>query len=187
MTVDYEMIKPHFEQLRDFVLNDMQLLISQKKGGHYITACLIACACEALSWLRYGEQYKGDTFFAQMMLPAEWQPVGRSLYRALRDGIVHGYDTMFIVVGSRRVEIVVSWKLYAHLSFGNGGAHIYLNVEKMAEDLKAALEKYESELKTDSKLRERYFKTMKKMKQKWEKQPSPEELKTWNALLSQHQ
>lgn len=187
MNVGYEDIKTHFEQLRKFILNDLRILVSQENGGNYITACLIACACEVLSWLRYGERNKGETFFANMMLPSQWQPVGQSLYGALRDGIVHGYDTMFIVVGSKRVEIVVSWRLYPHLTFGTGGAYIYLNVQKMAEDLKTALEKYESELKADSKLRGRYFETMKKMKNKWEKRPSHKELQTWNALLSQHQ
>ena len=183
MTVDFEVIKPHFQQLREFILNDLQLLVSQEKGGNYITACLIACACEALSWLRYGKPYKGEDFFAKMMVPANWQPVGKSLYGALRDGIVHGYDTMFIVVGSRRVEIVVSWRLYPHLSFGKAGAYLYLNVQTMADDLRAALEKYELELKANPKLRGLYFETMKKMKCKWEKQPGPKELGVWNELL----
>jgi len=186
MTVAYEVIKTHFEQLRDSVLNDLHLLASQEKGGNYITACLIACACEAFSWFRYGLPRKGELFFTDMMLPPEWQPVGPSLYGALRDGIVHGYDTMFVLVGSRRVEIVVSWRNYSHLTFGRDGTYMYLNVQAMARNMKDALGKYELELKTDSKRRAQYDKTMRKMKNKWEKRAGPKEIPTWNRLLARH-
>jgi hypothetical protein len=183
MAVDYEMIRPHFEELRNFILNDLQLLVSQKNGGNYITACLIACACEAMSWLRYGVPQKGELFFKEMMLPDKWKPVASSLYSALRDGIVHGYNTKTIIVGSRRGEIAVSWRNFSHLMVHKAGAYIYLNMQTMATDLKSALQKYEAELKADPKLRERYFEVITKMKNKWEKQPGPKELETWKALL----
>src|SRR2546426_7151758 len=117
MAVEYEAIRGKYEQLRSFIINDLTLLVQQETGGNYLAACLIACACEALSRFKYGLPHKGELFFSEMTLTEKWKPVAESLYDALRNGIVHGYDTKFIIVASHRVEIVVSWKQHPHLTF----------------------------------------------------------------------
>jgi len=186
MAVEYEEIRSKFEELRNFIINDLKLLVGQENGGNYITACLIVCACEALSWLRNGKPHKGELFFSEMVLPQKWQPVASTLYDALRNGIVHGYETMDVVIGPTRVVLAVSWKQKPHLKFLRSGQHVYLylNIQSMAADMKHALGKYEEELKTNCKQREVFYKAMRQMKNKWEKQPPQEERKTWETLLN---
>src|SRR3989442_1761070 len=125
MVVEYEDIRSKFEELRNFIINDLKLLVGQENGGNYITACLIVCACEALSWLRNGKPYKGELFFSEMMLPHKWQAVASTLYDALRNGIVHGYETMDVVIGPTRVVLAVSWKQKPHLKFEQGDGVVF--------------------------------------------------------------
>ena len=183
MAVEYEVIKDKFEQLRNFIINDLTLIIQQETGGNYLAACLIACACEALSRFKYGSPHKGELFFSEMTLPSKWQPVAESLYDALRNGIVHGYDTKFIIVGSQRIEIVVSWRQHPHLTFLPGTTYLYLNIQTMAADLERALTKYKAELKTDPKLRDRFWQTMRDMSNEWDQPAQGKELGAWKELL----
>jgi hypothetical protein len=87
MAVEYETIRGKLEQLRDFIIKDLTLLVQQETGGQYLAACLIACACEALSRLKYGVPYKGELFFSEMTLPEKWKPVAGSLYNAPRTAL----------------------------------------------------------------------------------------------------
>src|SRR5262249_58756896 len=103
--------------------------------GNYLAASLITCACDAIANLKYGERYRGDLIFAEL-LPTFWTPVAKNVYRAVRDGIVHIYETKTVRIGSRRLNIVISWGAKPHLHLSPTGNDLYINVPRLAQDLK---------------------------------------------------
>jgi hypothetical protein len=131
--------------------------------------------------LKHGQPNRGDLIFAEL-LPALWSPVARNLYDAIRDGIVHVYETKTIVIGSRRLNIVISWGAKPHLHLSPTGNDVYINVPQLAEDLKNAIARFEAELKTDSNLRDTFYKSMQRDR---ELHPKQTELDKWNRVLSQ--
>jgi hypothetical protein len=127
---------------------------------NYTAALLIACACEALAWFRYGDKYKGDQFLSEMMLPSQWQPAAKSLYGALRNGLAHAFETMTIVIGPRQIEIGVDWGRHTHLTFDPTHSLLNLNIFTMAEDLEQVINRYEEELKTSGEARAKFHETI---------------------------
>lgn len=96
MSGSFDLIEKEFYKLRDFVLNDLALLVILPKGGNYAAALLVATACEALGLLRY-ESGKGDEFFKNYLVPERWRPVASTIFDALRNGLAHSFETKVIV------------------------------------------------------------------------------------------
>ncbi len=180
MAVRYATIRPEVERLRDYVTNDLDLLITQDVGGNYLAAALITCACDAISYLKYGQRSRGDLVFAEI-LPDLWKPVAKTLYDAIRNGIVHIYETKTIILGSRRLDLGISWRAKPHLHLSATGAHIYVNVRQLSQDLKAAIGQFEADLKADARLRETFYKRMRRER---ELSPGASEHQKWQHVLS---
>ncbi len=173
----FEHIEPAFTELRDFVLNDLNLIVSQLKGGNYAATALVSSTYEELARLQ--GQEKHTAFEAQ--LPEQWRPVAKSLYGALRNGLIHHYDPKVIVVDERRIELAISWRNEPHLSLRAG--RLYLNVQQLAADLASAFENYERELRADPALRERLCDRVRKGRE--QNVPSQSrEAEAWRVLLA---
>ena len=114
MAVPYETIRAEVERLCNYVTHDLDILIAQEVGGNYLAAALITRACNAISYLKYGQCYRGDLFFTEI-LPDLWKPVAKTLYDVIRHGIAHTYETKTIILNSRRLDIGVSWRAKPHL------------------------------------------------------------------------
>lgn len=182
MAISFNKIEKEFRELRDFILNDLNLILAQRTGGNYSAMLLITAACEALGHLRYGTKSGGQRFFAEYLLPTNWQTVGKSLYNGLRNGLAHAYRTKtIIVVGKRRLEIGISWKERPHLTYNTDQSCLYLNVKTLANSLHAAFHRYEKELKDDSRLR-MTFQTWMNKESEVRVQDSKEQV-VWNKLL----
>jgi hypothetical protein len=180
MAVPYETIKPEVERLRDFVTNDLDRLVSQDLGGNYLAAALITCACDAISFLKYGQRNRGDRVFAEI-LPDLWKPVAKTLYDAIRDGIVHVYDTKTIIVGSTHLNVVISWRAKPHLHVSATRTDVYVNIRQLSQDLKAAVAQFETDLKGEDNLRDIFYKSMRRER---EITPPPSEQHKWQDVLS---
>ena len=161
MAVAYETIRSEVERLRNYIIKDLDLLVNQDVGGNYLAASLITCACDAISYLKYGKPHRGDLVFSEL-LPDFWQPVANTLYDAIRHGIVHVYDTKTIVVGPIRLNVVISWKARPHLHLSSTGTDVYVNVRQLARDLRNAIARFETDLKGDGKLRDTFYKSMRR-------------------------
>jgi hypothetical protein len=75
--------------------------------GNYLAASLITSACDAISYLRSGRRNRGDLFFTEI-LPDLWKSIAKTLDDAMRNGIVHTYETKTISLDSRCMDIGVS-------------------------------------------------------------------------------
>jgi hypothetical protein len=84
-------------------------------------------------------------------LPEHWLAVAPSLYDALRNDIVHRYDTRRIRVDGRDIELAITWGSGRHLTFANG--QLVLAVPDLAAGLRRAFDAYEAALRADGALR----------------------------------
>lgn len=179
MATTYETIRPRFEQVQDYVVSDLDRVIEQTDGGNYIAAALITCACDALSNLKYGQQNRGYLFFEDL-LPSEWRPVAKSLYEAIRHGLIHTYDTRLICIGPRELEVIISWGQKPHLHLSENGKQIYINIKSLSNDFKAALKQFESDLQEQPTLRDTFARSI----NRWRKQQiAKDEVAKWEQLL----
>jgi hypothetical protein len=177
MAVQFADIEGDLDEIRAFILNDVERIVAMEGGVNYAAAAVIACAYEALARLRAMANY---AVFAET-LPQEWRPVGRSLYDALRNGIVHGYSTKTLLVEGRRVEIGVSWRDHPHLSFDAVRQTLFLNVTTMAAELRQTFENYEGQLRSSPDARERFVRGRRRER---EVSPQGDQLAAWQALLA---
>ena len=161
MATTYEAIRREFEQAQDYILSDLDRIIGQTDGGNYIAAALITCACDALSYLKYGQSHRGDCFFEEL-LPTELRPIAKPLYEAIRHGIVHTYDTQLICIGQRELDVTISWGRKPHLQLSADGKHIYVNIKTLSSDFKAAVARFKSDLQQNPTLRETFAKSMRR-------------------------
>ena len=159
MATSYEAIRREFAQVQDYIIGDLDRLTALEHGGNYIAAALITCACDALSYLKHGKQNEGYRFFEEM-LPSEWRPVAKSLYEAIRHGIVHSYDTQLICIGSRELDVTISWGQKPHLHLSADEKHIYVNIKNLSMDFKTAVAQFKSDLEQQDKLRDIFAKSI---------------------------
>jgi len=164
MAVPFATIKPEVDRLRNFIIGDLDCLISQEAGGNYLAAALITCACDTLSHLKYGKRNKGELFFAEI-IPAGWSALAPVLYQAIRDGIVHVYDTKVIRINSHDIEVTISWRMKPHFHLSVNKKHIFVNVQNLASDLKDAIKRFETDLKAKPHLREVFERSMRRSRQ----------------------
>jgi len=154
LSIDFDSISHDFYQLRDFILKDLSILLESPIGGNYATALLITTACEVVGPLCYRNRGALE-FFKNYLVPVVWQMVATSLYDALRNGLAHSFATKTIMqINGSSIELGVSWKEKPHFKYNRDEATIYINIPKLAEALKRALEVYESDLKTNGELRD---------------------------------
>lgn len=151
--VGFEHIEEDLRRLRDFVLEDLERIVAQEVGGNYAVATLVAIAYEELARLRHGRRGAGHEVFTETV-PARWRAIGRSLYDALRNGLVHRYEVKLLMVGGEEVEVSISWRERRHLSVE--GARLYLDAERLVADLRRAFEHYEAALRAEPELRDRF-------------------------------
>jgi hypothetical protein len=181
MAVPYETIRAEVERLCNYVTHDLDRLIGQDVGGNYLAAALITCACDAISYLKYGQRNRGDLFFTEI-LPDLWKPLAKTLYDAIRNGIVHTYETKTIILGSKHLDIGISWRVKPHLHLSARGTEVYVNVSQLSQDLKVAVAQFEADLKVDANLRDTFFKSMRSER---EINPANSERQKWQQVLSQ--
>jgi hypothetical protein len=181
MAVEYEAIRTKFERVRNYVTRDLDLVTNQATGGNYLAASLITCTCDAIAYLKFGKPYRGDLFFEEL-LPHLWQPVSRDLYDAIRHGIVHAYDTKSIAIGDKKLDVAISWGAKPHLHLSAAGDALYINVQRLATDLKEALDRFETGLKNDANLRDAFFKSMHRARELY---ANPTKVGRWEELLAQ--
>jgi len=162
VAVSFDAIKDEVDRLRNFIVGD--LLISHDRGGNYLAAALITCACDALSYLKHGDRNKGERFFAEI-IPAEWKDLAPALYEAIRDGIVHSYDTKAIRVDSRTIIVNISWGAMPHFHLSEDRRTIHINIKNLSTDFKVALKQFEVDLKNKSNLREIFDRSMRRSRE----------------------
>lgn len=152
----FDEIEKDYHELRDFILNDLSLLLNSPKGGNYATTLIIATACEVLGPVRF--QNNGEKeFFKNYLIPEKWKPVAFSIYDALRNGLAHSFSPKSLMqINGTTLEVGLSWKEKPHFSYDQASSVIHINVAQLAASLEKAFNIYENELRTNNELCSRY-------------------------------
>jgi len=181
VAMDLQTVEPVLQQLRNFVMTDLRQIAAEQTGGNYAATALVGCACDALGRLTYGADNSGGRFFSEYVLPDAWKEVGGSIYGALRNGLVHLYDTKAIRVDKRMFEIGVSKRDKPHLTFSDDGKYLFINVQDLTAALDAAFDRIHERLVQDVDFRDRFYM---KAKEGLVIEPVKRELDGWRRLLA---
>ena len=158
MAVSFEDIEKKFQEIFGFIRDDLKRILRIDPGGNYAVASLFAGACETLAIYRCGKK-EGELVFTKLLPDGPFQGVAKTLYDALRNGLVHRYRAKDIKVDGKTVEIDIAWKKGQHLTVreNNGVWHLVLNIRDLCCGLFSAFDEYEAELKDDSSARDRFL------------------------------
>ena len=138
-----------FDELRRFVLEDLDRIVDQPVGGNFAVAALVGCSYDLLGKLQARRPHK---VFAES-LPEPWPAVAKSLYDALRNGLVHTYSPKVIEVGDG-VRLAISWKAHTHLSWEKD--HLVLRVPDLVDGLRDRWTAYNQLLRSSSAARAQF-------------------------------
>jgi hypothetical protein len=184
VAVPFAEIAERFERVFSFIRGDLERILTLKSGVNYAAASLIACACETLAKYRYGTR-EGTDSFVKMLPDGPLQAVGKTIYNARRNGLVHGYDAQDIRFDEIQVELGIAWKEGKHLTVTKreGKIALILNVHQLCTDLLSAFDEYRAELQASVEARDNFV--------VWHRQGrltevrSPEEVRAWKALVEE--
>ena len=130
-------------QLKTFITNDINQLLSLERGGNYAVALLITIGSEALSKLEGKATTPTTGVFRELVKPYGLNAaMADDLFEALRKQLAHVYDTKLLKVGRHEFGIYVGWGAYEHMSIlRDRDPHgLYLNVRTMWGDFERILE-----------------------------------------------
>lgn len=134
-----------FRHLRQYLINDVELLLGQKQGANYTVALLILVGCEALA--RLLERDDDAIFVERLIVPRGLERAqARNLWTALRHGLAHTFDTQYIKARHLKIELLVSWGTFTHLSIRHSPPGLYLNVRTMWDDFKRVLDELDDQV-----------------------------------------
>jgi hypothetical protein len=89
-------VRKTFDHLRLTLRKEIPRQLEHHEGGHYVVALLVAIGSEALSRLQgFGEEHVFVEMTTKHGLSAG---MASDVFRALRNGLAHTYDTKFIRV-----------------------------------------------------------------------------------------
>jgi hypothetical protein len=141
-----------FERLRGWIKTGLRRVMEiPRKQPHYAAALLIVIGCEALGRLLYNK--KEQVFVKELI--ARYGRISEAmagdLFKALRHGLAHTYDTNYIRVGNRGplIELIVCWTdTHRHLGRRDKPPGIYLNLPTLQRDLEGIFDRYRVQLRT---------------------------------------
>ncbi len=165
-----------FAQLREFLRHDLWNVLRMEHGGNYTAGLLLAVGCEALSLLQ--EKGSDDVLVGLFARHGIDPPMAEDIVAALRHGLAHTFDTKFVQVGPKEVELVVSWGDQQHLKCETDPPRLYLNVRTMWDDLQQALNVVEERLKNEPTWVEQVPRDWAK---RWIHQAAPKARPAWEA------
>jgi hypothetical protein len=158
MAPTFEYIEADIQKIRAYIFGDLNRITNVELGCNYAATAIMMCACDLFAYVRYGRRDYGAKFVTDYMgqIDSRYSKIGKTLYKSLRHGVVHTYETKKIQIGSRTIDFCISWRKREHFSVDHSKSEINLNVPKMLAELMEAFEKYVEDLKTTGELRDQF-------------------------------
>src|SRR5262245_4408181 len=182
-----------YVELRDRVrIHLKQIRKSDKKHPEYAVALLVAVASEALSRLRGRERWY---VFAKLLARhGVSKMVARDIFRVVRHGLAHRYETACVVMGRQRVVMVIAWRMPAmhvkirdRLVDGVRRPCLFLDMDTMWWDLDAYFKTMNRELRLDGNLARRVVGRGRYLDDRYSVKPEDASLAEWQGFLSELQ
>jgi hypothetical protein len=147
VSLSEEEVLARCDELRRFVLGDLERLVKMPVGGNFAVAGLVAASCEALACLRGERQGQGWKVLAEI-LPAPFSDVAMSLWKAMRNGLMHNYWPNTLRIDDTDIYLSFSWREKEHLSWSDGGELVLL-VPALVDGLADAWAQFARQLEHD--------------------------------------
>jgi hypothetical protein len=116
-------------------------------GGNFAVAGLIAAGCEALASLRGERKDHGWKVLAEI-LPAPFSEVAESLWKAMRNGLLHNYWPNTLRIDETDLALSFSWRDREHLSWSEEGELVLL-VPGLVGGLRGVWDQFAVQLASD--------------------------------------
>jgi hypothetical protein len=183
VAVNFEKIEQQFHEIFGFIQQDLCRIVQVEPGVNYAAAALITCACEVMAFYKYGKQHFGESVFEILLPKGDHRGRAKTLYNALRNGLIHGYYPKDIQFNGSQVELEIAWRETPHLSVKQvaGKLRLTLNVRNLCERLSDEINQYCIELQSDPDARDRFWNQYQKGKELTVN--SPKEVDVWKKLL----
>jgi hypothetical protein len=116
-----------------------------------------------------------------------------ALFRAVRHGLAHRYDTALINVGNQKVVVIITWnrprmhlkvRYRDWLNEGKERAGIFLDMETMWNKLDAYFKELTAALRRDERLSRQVMRQGRRLDQKYSVDVGPESLGAWRTFLA---
>ena len=181
MAIDFRAIEQRFGELFGFIQQDLSRIIQLEPGVNYAAAALVACACETMAKYRNASGEGGDAF-ATLLPSGIYQTISKTIYNALRNGLVHSYEAQDIEFNGSRVGLAIAWRETSHLTllFKEGKPHLVLNMRELCERLSEQIDSFRAQLMADASARDRFFTQCRK--DRVQTAGTPQEVLAWKAL-----
>ena len=148
-------VRATFDKIRQHTKWDLEAIFQHDHGGNFSAALIIAVCCEAISrLLEKPTDYYLAALFTKHGVPA---PIADGLAGALRHGVAHVYETLYLDAGAMQLELVISWGARRHLAVRRDPPGVYINVRTMWEDLRSVLDHLHATLPPGGFLPERWL------------------------------
>jgi hypothetical protein len=149
------------DEVRRSVLHDLACMLEMPVGINFAVAGLMAAACEALACLR-GEPPGRGWVVLQEILPRPFSEVAESLWKAMRNGLLHNYWPNTLHIDDTEIGLSFSWREKEHLSWSEDGDLVLL-IPALVEGLLLAWDRFAIQLDVDSDARERARKDLERL------------------------
>lgn len=149
------------DEIRTFVVGDLERMVAMQVGGNFAVAGLMAAACEALASLRGERKGHGWKVLADT-LPEPFTDVAESLWKAMRHGLLHNYWPNRLRVDETYVNLSFSWREKQHLSRSDDGELVLL-VPALVAGLRKVWDGFAEQLMTDAQTRATARKDLEKL------------------------
>ena len=181
MAVDFHAIEQRFREIFGFIQEDLSRIIQVEPDVNYAAAALIACACETMARYRNASGEGGEAF-ATLLPGGIYQTAAKTIYNALRNGLVHSYEAQDIEFNGSLVGLAIAWQETPHLSFlrNEGKPHLVLNMRELCKRLSEQIDSFRAELMADANARDRFF--TQSRKDRVHTAGTPQEVQAWKEL-----
>jgi hypothetical protein len=153
----FEKIAGEFKVSFGYIRDDMRAICKGHEKINYTLILLVGCACEMLAAAR-GDRKHPERNLAEVLDP-QWKPLANALFRGLRHGLAHGFDTKHLVVEGVSHQIYMGWSeaVPFRLQRTSAGAELVLDTRPLAELICKKIDELEDLLKRDSDARSLWY------------------------------
>jgi hypothetical protein len=152
-------VKREFAESLGYIRQDIKWLIDNDSSLNYTIALLIGCGCELLAACRGDKKRLGEKVFAELLPAGDLQVLADRLYRALRNGLAHGFDTSHLFVDDEEHQIYLTSRGSQDISVleTDRGVGLSIGVRALADALCAKITDFETLLTNDEGARQRFI------------------------------
>jgi hypothetical protein len=157
---DFAVAKLQFDETLGYIRQDLRWLLEKRSSLNYTIALLIGCGCEMLAACRSDRSRRAEQVFAELLPPTkELQALAKLLYKALRNGLAHGFDTKHLRVDGTEHQIYLSSLGAQQITIikNKRGIGLRIGIGVLAEGLCAKITEFEGRLEHDEDARQRFM------------------------------